>query len=202
MSRGETEQSAKARSLNQDAARRIREIRSDERLSDHGKASAIARVFAGAKPQLQALREEEAAALADRRRHLEAKVFSGWLSTTGSPLDVIAFRDAQDRVANLQNPAEALELLARAEKTGDKGLANAIAQLAVERSWADVFQAWMGPRDWVRPYVEELAEIDEHLAATNVHHSMAFTLPVPPEIAHAAHNPRQLDLLAGEPAHA
>lgn len=59
------------------------------------------------------------------KRSLTRELF-GATSVSGS--DAISMRDALDRADSLNSPGQALELLDRAERSGDRHLAQAVAQ--------------------------------------------------------------------------
>ena len=74
------------------------------------------------------LRRQEQERVAERVAELERQVFGPVRTGSGDAAShAISVRDAQDRAARITKPAEARELLRRAEQSNDGVLARAIA---------------------------------------------------------------------------
>ncbi|GAA1528531.1 hypothetical protein GCM10009730_42230 [Streptomyces albidochromogenes] len=109
----------------------------------------LARVYVEARNALDQLREDESAAVGRERAKLERQLFG----TTGfnpDPQTVIAKRDAADRAARYETPAEAEHAMRRAERDGDRMLAKAIASRAAdhsgEPSWAALVHQYVSDK--------------------------------------------------------
>ncbi len=110
----------------------VQDIRADSHLSGEGKRRALAQAYLRTRDKLQQLQKKESEEIARRRRELERSLFG--LSAGRGDAAMLSLRDAQQRVASLKAPAQALTLLAAAERTGDDILARAVAAHAWDRS--------------------------------------------------------------------
>jgi hypothetical protein len=147
------EESAKA---HEHYNRRLQAIRSNRNLSPEGKRAAIATEWVKARATVEQSRATVEAAKADERRMLEHDLFG---VGTKDPAAVIAHRDAGDRAEAVESPAEAVGLLARASRSGDKALGRAILRVALDRGWMRVAEEWIAENPvWahdVRPLLQE-----------------------------------------------
>ncbi|MFF5919557.1 hypothetical protein ACFY8C_14545 [Streptomyces flavochromogenes] len=117
-------------------------------LTPHAKRVMLARAYVEARDAIDELRQQETSNIAHERKKLERKLFG----TTGfnpDPQLIIAKRDADDRAAKYQTPAEARHALQRAERDGDTILAKAIASRAAD---------WSGDPHWGALLTEYVAE--------------------------------------------
>ncbi|MGY1830145.1 hypothetical protein ACI8AA_06895 [Geodermatophilus sp. SYSU D01180] len=191
----ERERAERARQRYFDTAARLRD---DRDLTEHARQRRLADAWVTTRRELDALREEEHRRLAARERDLERRLFG--LNSAGGDTasQAISARDAQDRAARITSPAEAAELLERAERNADSTLARAIAHHALQQSRASAFreqvQAWdavlgsfLDARPHVAPVVEELAQI-ERLTGREVlsPYSLAQPSGIAPSVLNAA----------------
>ncbi|MEU6210759.1 hypothetical protein ABZ891_12685 [Streptomyces sp. NPDC047023] len=111
-------------------------IQNNRAYSDHARQVLTAKAWSQASQQLEQVRQAELAELAGHRDRLNRKMFG----TTGNadPGTVLARRDAADRAAALDNPRIAAETLRRAERDGDRTLAQAVAAHANTYGWTEV----------------------------------------------------------------
>ncbi|MFE0273787.1 hypothetical protein ACFWZY_16950 [Streptomyces sp. NPDC058992] len=137
---------------------KVQRINSQRNLTGQAKQTMLARAYVEARDALTQLREQEVTQVARERQKLERKLFG----TTGfnpDPQMVIARRDAADRAAKLETPAEAEKAMRRAERDGDASLAKAIASRAAD---------WSGDPNWaaiVHQYVADKPAEAETLQA-------------------------------------
>jgi hypothetical protein len=115
-------------------------IRNDTELSDEGKRRRIARAWLDTSDKLRRLRDDHTSADEQRRAALEKRVFG----TGGDPGAAVAYRDAVGRAEAVTSEKEATRLLERANRIGDTQLARAVALIASERSYLNV---WVDYRD-------------------------------------------------------
>jgi len=155
-------------------------IKADPDLSNSGKLRQLEEAHAEAQERLHALREEEVAALRDRREHARRRAFQpagDGLSPAEARADL---RNATDRLDRAEDASEALRLVERAARTGDRQTAVAAASIAHERQWPGVLEraAEVAGRS---DTVAELRDLSEQLdaPAANVRRSMAYSLPAP-----------------------
>lgn len=85
---------------------------------------------------MEKLRAEEDKRALDKKASLEGTITGSVGSDSAS---IINYRDAQDRADKLETNGEAARMMTRALNSGDKTLASAVAQAAVEKGWNDVY---------------------------------------------------------------
>jgi hypothetical protein len=123
-------------------------IAADPTLSVLGRRRAGARAYQAAKGDIATLRKAAADHYTSEATRHERVLFG---IATSNPTAVIAHRDAQDRAARIKTPAEAVELLRRAERAQDESLAQAVMEVAWQRA-SDVAPGWV-------PIVEAYLEL-------------------------------------------
>ncbi|MEE1819332.1 hypothetical protein PUR59_30500 [Streptomyces sp. SP18ES09] len=184
-------------SLTASAAR----INGQKDLTPHAKRVMLARAYVEARDGIDALREKETKDIQRERQQLERRLFG----TTGfnpDPQLLIAKRDADDRAAKYETPAEARRALQRAERDGDSLLAKAIASRAAD---------WSGDPQWgalVREYVaerpaeaetlkamQELPDTDD--AVFRLQQAMRYGIATPDGLGEAHRH--SVDMLARQP---
>ncbi|MGW8953031.1 hypothetical protein [Streptomyces sp. NPDC055709] len=128
---------------------KVQRINSQRNLTAQAKQTMLARAYVEARDALTQLREQEVTQVQRERQQLERKLFG----TTGfnpDPQTVIAKRDAADRAAKYETPAEAEKAMRRAERDGDSILAKAIASRAAdfsgEPSWARLVHEYVADK--------------------------------------------------------
>jgi hypothetical protein len=106
-------------------------IKNDRRLSPEGKTQALAKAQLRAEREVKELQARYEQKTKERTERLVRDLFgSGIVSSS----DAVSVRDAQDRVERIEDAEQAMALLQRAELSGDKVLAQAIAQKAYQAS--------------------------------------------------------------------
>jgi hypothetical protein len=126
--------------------RTVQRINGQKNLTTRAKQTMIARAYLEARGALDQLREQETARIDRQRQQLDRKLF-GTNGFSPDPNAVIARRDANDRAAKLDTPAEAQHALRRAEREGDRIMAKAIAAKAADYSgdpsWAQILNTYV-----------------------------------------------------------
>ena len=147
----------------QDAQRRlaaydaqVKAIRQDANLSEQGKRRDLAELYVQQKQTSAELRSIEDRQRADRLRELDRVIYGG---PSSDPGEIISARDAADRADALESPADARRLLARADRTGDKLLASAVARRASEAGWRQVLADYAASRPRAREALDELRQL-------------------------------------------
>ncbi|MDA2891264.1 hypothetical protein PDG61_10120 [Mycolicibacterium sp. BiH015] len=130
-------------------------IDADSRLIPEGKQEEIEHLYAGNKSALDALRQQEIDLIEAKRRSLERSLFGLSSVASSDPNQIIAYRDARDRVARLEDVAQAQTLYDAAIRSDDKTLIAALLAKAVEPTVAGG-PSWRSIRD---------AHIREHPSA-------------------------------------
>ena len=193
--------------IQQRYARRVDEIRRNRTLSDFGRAREMLLARRQAERELQRLTERADQERADRRRKLEKRLFSIH-DMPDKVSAAISLRDAMDRVADIQAPAEAERMLRRAIRAGDHILARAVVDRAAEMSktpaastgWDRVVGAYVEQlRPDLRGAWEELKGLEaEDTPRARLARQMATGLVEPAEVAHLAPGDRRQILTEAE----
>lgn len=130
-----------AEEIRQSLDSKVQRVNSQKNLNTRAKQTMIARAYIEARDALAELKEQEVARIERQRDQLDRKLF-GTNGFSPDPQAVIARRDANDRAAKLESPAEAEHALRRAEREGDRIMAKAIAARAADYSgdpsWAQI----------------------------------------------------------------
>jgi hypothetical protein len=111
---------------------KVAEIRADATLSPLGRRRQLQELYATTKAAVDPLKADLVATETDTRAVIERRLFG--LPRGADAGDVIAFRDAQDRVAGVKSPTALAELMERASGSGDETLLRAAAQHAWTQS--------------------------------------------------------------------
>lgn len=114
----------------------------------------------------------------------------GAVSSLGA--DAISARDADDRAARVETPAEAQELLDRAEQNGDTVLARAIALRAYRASrseplgqavWGEVVEGYAEGHPDAAAAMAKIDQARRDDVAANVQSMFIFAVPKPGDLA-------------------
>ena len=137
---------AKATGIQRQWAADASDIRADPSLSPQGKQEELEHGYAANKSTLTALRQQEIDLVEAKRRSLEKSLFGLSSVASSDPNQIIAYRDAQDRVARISDATEAQELYDSAVRSDDKTLISAILARAVTPNLAGG-PSWRSVRD-------------------------------------------------------
>lgn len=175
-------------------------IRRDGMLSEQGRKVLMARAALETKKSIDGIVGAAGERAAARQRELRRSLFGGEGRSRGNLEEdttrAIVDRDARDRAATIQNPAEAAKLLRRADEVADESLARAVAHHAynqftnggpIERArsgaWREVLKNWAGDNQSRAEGLDELAAIDTNAQAANsVDQQLRGGLPLPREL--------------------
>ena len=170
-----------AQTIRGEYARRADEIKHNDRLSNRGKLEALEEAHEAAQAELHDLRDREVADLEAKRDRLTREAFGPSGDVTMSAAD--ARRDLRDATAKADaatTPEDAMRMLNRAERTGDRALAVGVASVAHERGWHNVLPK-AGEVAGRGDKLAELGQVHEQLngSAAQVGRSIAYSLPRP-----------------------
>ncbi len=136
------------------AVRRYDSIRSDEGRTDDFTRRALARAYLAADDTVTARLVALAEPFERAARSDQSKLF-GFNDLPGDSASLaISARDASDRVSRLERPQDRLDLLERADRSGDEVLARAIAQVAIEHKDVGLLNRFLESR----PQLEDVAQ--------------------------------------------
>ena len=139
-------------------ARAIDAINHDPSLSDHGKKERIDALEADRTTQRRSAIDQEKQIITNKIGELERRLdgFVGWSSE-----NIMAFRDAQDRAENIDDPEKAATVMARAIRTNDKTLAHALYRRAVDQRWDDASRAFAADNPAVAQLVNDVQKLQQ-----------------------------------------
>lgn len=109
-------------------------VQNNKSLSQQGMQEQIKDSKARADARISQLQAEELRLINEKLESSQRVLFGTSISST----DIIAERDAQDRADKLDNEAEALRLIERTVRSGDRSLTNAILRRALDAGWPNV----------------------------------------------------------------
>lgn len=158
-------------------------IRNNKNLTLEGKTKQIAAVHLDYKQQVNALEAEDRASRASKADSLRRSLFG--LTGSSDANATISYRDAQDRVAAIQDENQALELLDRADLSNDEILTKAIVGKAAEEGWGNLVSSYTSKHPYYGSKLQELANLhnDENSIEGVMNHAMSYTLTAPAEVA-------------------
>lgn len=162
---------AKATAAQDGFSRRKNQARNDANLSAAGRQHAVDEITEQARTTLGALRQEEERLVAQKRESLERTVMG---SVGTDPASVINYRDAQDRADKLEDREDAARVMTRALRSGDKGLASAVAQVALAKGYRDVYDQFAQANPTTAEAAQDLALLDNF--TNNLDHKMRRAL--------------------------
>jgi hypothetical protein len=175
-------------------AQRVAATRSDPRLSDEARRRLLSHHYVTARNQLRELAKQHTDVVESKRTRLTQSVF-------GHQDDPDALRLAIEAASSrITTGAEALTALRRAERTADPVLAKAILNIAHERAWTPVINAYMASRTGERNTWNEL---QEHQSASDDPSEKLFgplkPVALPDELAKYQNIVERLAAESGEP---
>lgn len=167
--------------------------RANDQLTPLGKRAELEKLYNAAKAFATKERGNSEQSEESRKRRLETTLFG--LSPAASDSSVVAYRDAQDRVAGISNPEKLGDLMERALIAGDRTLLLAGFSHAYQQSRNPLGGVrWMPMLDeYVREFpatAEPLAELEELTGGAGLTarlgEQMATGITKPPELNHPA----------------
>ncbi|QNA92696.1 MULTISPECIES: hypothetical protein [unclassified Microbacterium] len=146
-------------------SRAIQAINNDPSLSDQGKKERIDALESTRATERKAGIATEKQIITTKISELERRL-DGYVGYTSE--NIMAFRDAQDRAENIDDPDKAATVMARAIRTNDRTLAHALYRRAVENRWNDASQAFAADNPAVAQLVHDVQKLHElHDASFN-----------------------------------
>ncbi|KHL19584.1 hypothetical protein CLV56_2825 [Mumia flava] len=177
-------------------------IRRDRALSDEGRRVRMAQAYLEAADKIDAARTKHEAAVADRRRKLEASLFGS--QGSADPSSAISYRDALDRVDALprgeQGERQSSKLFDRAVMTGDEQLQRALLFRGWREGWDDVVNGYIAQRPGAQDSLRELGGLIEAADSREgrLGITAAFRVPKPTELGSRSRS--QIEALAEDDA--
>ncbi|WP_327282287.1 hypothetical protein OG723_12295 [Streptomyces sp. NBC_01278] len=166
--------------------RKVQHIRGQNNLTSRAKQTMVARAFIEARDALDQLREQDVARIERQREQLDRKLF-GTNGFSPDPNTVIARRDANDRAAKLESPAEAAHAMRRAEREGDRIMAKAIAAKAADYSgdpsWAQLLNQYVEGKPEETATLQAMVDLpDTNDGVWRISKAIEYSIATPSEL--------------------
>ncbi len=178
----------RASELRASAAARIKEIQSDKDLTETAKGKRNAEIRVPTNEKLTAYKNKHEAEKMETRDKLHRQLFGIGHRFGATEADIQAaklnYRDALFRADSIADENAALRLLGRAQMTGDKELAKAIAAVSYEKGWNRALNDYAGQSEAIQSNLQELLDYERRVgnAQDRMTESMSFTqIPETPE---------------------
>lgn len=137
-------------------------LTNDSSLSDTGKRAKLDSEREQVQAKLRDLRKRESELIADKRQSLERRLFGLSSVTCTDPNQIIAYRDAQDRAARLNDGNTAQEVFAAAMRSDDKTLAAAVLARALSNGWSSIIAEYVKQHPAAREDLDDLAKLQQY----------------------------------------
>jgi hypothetical protein len=170
----------KAAELKANADSQIREIQANRDLTQTAKAKRIAEIRAKTNEKITAFQTEYHNEKKQTRDSLHHRLFGLGFSFGASEADKqsakLNYRDALFRADTIADENAALRMLGRAQMTGDKELAKAIASVSYEKGWSRALNDYASQSEAIQSNLQELIDYERSLgnAQIRANESMSF----------------------------
>ncbi len=178
----------KAVELKNNSDSRIKEIQSSKDLTETAKAKRIAEIRSATNEKITAFQSDFYQSKKETRDSMHHRLFGLGFPFGATEADKQAaklnYRDALFRADTITDENAALRLLGRAQMTGDKELAKAIASVSYEKGWDKVLNDFASQSEAIENNLQELNDFEHNLgnAQIRIIESMSFAqLPESPE---------------------
>jgi hypothetical protein len=170
----------KAAELKNNAASQIREIQLDRDLTATAKAKRIAEIRVRTNEKITRFQSEYYESKKETRDTLHHRLFGLGFPFGASEADKQAaklnYRDALFRADTIADENAALRMLGRAQMTGDRELAKAIAARAYEKGWSRALNDYASQSEAIQNNLQDLINYERSLgnAQIRANESMSF----------------------------
>ncbi|MGC4174275.1 hypothetical protein [Demequina sp.] len=159
----QVERAAKAR---QDARAAIDAVRADTHLSVEGRTVQVRDIITQANATI-----DDAQVKYDEAKTVEVERAKRRVFTSFS-IDTVTLRDAAMRAQETATEDEALRMFTTAERQGDKSLMRELAAVAIDRSWAELANAFQKAEPIYADDYEIIWDAAHDTSAIDVKHAM------------------------------
>lgn len=146
--------------IQQSTQQEKKNIAADTTLSAEGKQHQTAEATSNARTRAAALRDKEVQLVKDRIRILETQLDA---KAGSGATDLIAFRDAQERAARVEEKEDAARLMGLALRSNDRTLAHAIFRKSIDKGWRGVIQQFTDENPQSAEAARDIEILDQHL---------------------------------------
>ncbi len=170
----------KAAELKANADSQIRQIQIDKDLTQTAKAKRIQEIRARTNEKITAFQSEHYQSKKETRDTLHHRLFGLGFPFGATEADKQAaklnYRDALFRADTIADENAALRMLGRAQMTGDKELAKAIASVSYEKGWSRALNDYASQSEALQSNLQELLNYERSLgnAQIRANESMSF----------------------------
>ncbi|MCS5715110.1 hypothetical protein NVV95_11160 [Herbiconiux sp. CPCC 205716] len=162
---------ARAKSLQKTIGDDQKAIENNPNLSPEGRKADLAEMKEAARSRMASIRAEENKLATDRRDSLRRTV----MGTVGyDSSSIISYRDAQDRAAKLADRDDAARVMERALTSGDKALASAVAEVALDRGYRDVYNSYASANPAIAEAAKDLAVMEHYFTSGGMARALAY----------------------------
>lgn len=171
----------KAAELKNNAASQIKQIQIDKDLTQTAKAKRIAEIRAATNEKITAYKSEHYQSKKEARDSLHHRLFGLGFPFGATEADKQAaklnYRDALFRADTITDEAAALRMLGRAQMTGDRELAKAIASVSYEQGWNQALNDYAGQSEAIQSNLQELNDFEHNFGNEQIRmtESMSFS---------------------------
>jgi uncharacterized membrane protein YqiK len=178
----------RAAELKANADAEIKKIQSSKDLTEVAKGRRNAEIRSKTNEKISAFQSEHYQSKTEMRDTLHRRLFGLGFPLGASEADKASaklnYRDALFRADTIADEASALRMLGRAQMTGDRELAKAIASVSYERGWHRALDDYSAQSEAIQSNLRELIDYEHNLgnAQIRIIESMSFAqLPESPE---------------------
>ncbi len=132
----------------------VAKVERSTQLSDEGKRETLADITTEHRTRMNALLAQEKQIISTKIEELEKR-----LDAQRTPEEIIAYRDAQDRVEAVQEATRATELMTRALRSQDKTLALALFRAAIENGWTTAANLFREKNPSTATVISDIAQL-------------------------------------------
>jgi hypothetical protein len=178
----------RASELKNNSDSQIKEIQSSKDLTEVAKAKRIAEIRAKTNEKVTAYKSDFYQSKKETRDSLHHRLFGLGFPLGATEADKQAaklnYRDAMFRCDAIADEASALRVLGKAQMSGDKELAKAVAARSYEQGWNRALNDYASQSEAIQSNLQELIDYEHNLgnAQIRIIESMSFAqLPESPE---------------------
>ncbi len=171
----------KVAELRSNADSQIKQIQIDRDLTQTAKAKRNAEIRAVTNEKITAYKSEHYQSKIETRDSLHHRLFGMSFPLGATEADKqsakLNYRDALFRADTIADEAAALRMLGRAQMTGDRELAKAIAARSYEQGWDRALSDYAGQSEAIQSNLQELNDFERNLGNAQIQltESMSFS---------------------------
>lgn len=166
--------------LREAAETKYARIRNNQDLSGEAKRRLIAQAYIELTEELDKIKADDKSSTSGRRDTLARKLYG--IPNAGDSSAMISYRDAQDRATKLEKASDAIDLMARAQTSGDDLLVRAILEQGYDNKWSEVINSYIAKNPTRENDAEELWDLVASAGSNNFLIHLTHLAVTPPEL--------------------